>query len=235
MAKGPPKSIRGDRPAPAPSPWPLLDSLDEVERRELLSTARRRRFARREVLFHHGDPGDTVHLIISGWVAVHVPAPRGGRVTLAMLGPGEAVGELALISEGTRAATAVALEPTETISVRRSQFEEVRQDHPGVDRLLVEILAARVRRLNTRLTEAYFSSAPERVVRRLAAVAEQACGEHETRCTLRLTQEDLAGLAGTSRATVNRVLRDLEDRGVLKLGRGVIVVPDAGALTRLVS
>ena len=209
--------------------WALLQGLGEDERRDIIASARRRRFSRREVLFHAGDPGEALHLIISGWVAVDVTTPVGTTATFAVLGPDEAVGELALISPGERSATAIALEPTETLSLRRDQFEELRRRHLGTDRLLVELLAERVRRLDRELVEAYFVRAETRVVRRLLELARR-MPDRDGRRVVRLTQEDLAGLAGTSRATVNRALRELEQAGVIAQAHGRVDVLDLALL-----
>jgi CRP-like cAMP-binding protein len=211
--------------------WSLLQSLGAEERREILAAARRRRFARREVLFHHGDPGEAVHLIASGWVAVYITTPLGSTAIFAVLGPGEAVGELALLSDGERTATAMAIEPTETLSLRREQFEALRRTHPNVERLLTTLLAARVRRLNSELVEAYFEAAETRVLRRLLALAHRV-PERDGRRVVRLTQEELAGLAGTSRATVNRTVRELQRAGALVLARGRVEVHDVELLAR---
>src|SRR5437764_5691925 len=103
--------------------WPLLRSLPEEDRRRVLAAARRRRFARREVLFHEGDPGDTLHLIDKGRVALRIATPLGDVATIAVLGRGDAVGEMAVLEEGgRRGATVIALEATETLSVDRGQF-----------------------------------------------------------------------------------------------------------------
>jgi CRP/FNR family cyclic AMP-dependent transcriptional regulator len=209
--------------------WALLQVLSGDERRDVIASARRRRFSGREVLFHAGDPGEALHLIASGWVAVYVTTPLGSTASFAMLGPGEAVGELALISPGERSATAIALEPTETLSLRREQFEDLRRRHLGIDRLLVELLAERVRRLDRELVEAYFVSAETRVIRRLLAVARR-MPERDGRRAVRLTQEDLAGLAGTSRPTVNRALRELERAGAIAQARGRVDVLDLALL-----
>ncbi len=201
----------------------LLETLGPEERRQVAAASRRRTFGRREVLFHRGDPGEAVHLITSGAVAVYVTTPLGSTAIFAVFGPGEAVGEMALIEAGERTATAIALEPTETLSLRRGQFEELRRDHPQIDRVLVHLLAARVRRQNEDLVDAYFASAETRVIRRLHAIASRLPAEGEMR-TIRLTQEDVAALAGTTRPTANRVLRDLERAGILVLHRGRIQV-----------
>src|SRR3954452_12706775 len=147
----------------------LDDVLDAEERRQLISAARRRRFARNEVVFHEGDPASSLHLLISGHVSVRVALPDGNSVTLAIVGPGQTVGELALLGrDGRRAATVTALEKCETLSIQREQFDALRRDHPRLDRLLAEILADEVRRLDTRLLEFLYLPAEKRVLRRLA-------------------------------------------------------------------
>lgn len=215
------------------SRWELLRGLPDDERRELLASGRRRRFARREVLFHAGDTGDTIHLIVSGLVAVYVTTPLGNTAILGLLSPGEAVGELALLTGNTeRTATAIALEPTETLSIRRDVFLRARERHRDVDRILIEVLAERVRVLNQQLVDAYFEPAEKRLARCLVALRDDTAGADGGQ-VVRLTQEQVAGLAGISRATANRVLREFEEAGVLGLARGRITIADPKRLAAL--
>jgi CRP-like cAMP-binding protein len=209
--------------------WDLLRALSEDERRQVLASARRRRFGRREVLFHRGDRGDAVHLVVSGTVAVYITTPTGSTAIFAIFGPGEAVGEMALVEDGERTATAIAMEPAETLSLRREQLEELRARHPQIDRVLVALLAARVRRQNAHLVDAYFASADRRVVRRLAEISDRLPDRGGLR-TVHITQEDLAALAGTTRPTANKVLRELERAGAVRLRRGRIEVLDLDRL-----
>jgi CRP/FNR family transcriptional regulator, cyclic AMP receptor protein len=102
--------------------------------------------------------------------------------------------------------------------VLRDDFARLRRDHPQVDAVIAAILAERVRRLSEQVTEAYYLPAEARVLRRLRDLAELYGG------AVPLPQEALAELAGTSRATVNRVLRDQQARGVVRLSRANIVV-----------
>ena len=137
--------------------------------------------------------------------------------------------ELALVSgpEAVRSATVAALEQSETHAIYRPEFDALRHEHPRVGDVLVALLADAVRRTNELLLDAYYAPAELRVLRRLRdAAAAYPDGE------VRLTQEDLASLAGTSRATVNRVLRDAERRGALELSRGRTVVRDPDELAR---
>jgi CRP/FNR family transcriptional regulator, cyclic AMP receptor protein len=199
--------------------WTLFSAVPEEAVRAVLAIARRRTFARGEIVFHRGDPGNALHLIAKGRFAVRITTPLGSTATRAVRGRGDAFGELALVSERhERTATVQALEPAETRSVLRDDFERLRREHPSVDAILVAILAERVTRLSEQLTEAYYLSADDRVVRRLADLAELYDG------SVPLPQEALAELAGTSRATVNRVLRRLEQSGVVSLGRARTVV-----------
>ena len=217
---------------PMPVRWPLLASLPEPQLRELLSLARRRRFDRHEVIFHEGDPGDAVHLINQGRVGLRVTTPLGDTVTLRILGPGAVFGELALLDPAPRNATVVALERTETLALHRDHFEELRRQHPEVDRILIDSLVAEVRRLSIHLLEALYVPVPRRVELRLVDLVQQYGDGHEEHVDIPLTQEDIAELCGASRTTVNKVLRDLEAEGLVTMSRGHIRIPDPQHLRR---
>jgi CRP/FNR family transcriptional regulator, cyclic AMP receptor protein len=200
--------------------WPLFSGLPQDDVHAVLQAARRRTFAKGEIVFHYGDPGDSLHLVVKGRFAVRVMTPVGDVATLGIRVPGESFGELALVEpEAHRSATVQALEPAETLALAYSQLGQVR---PAVDRMLVVLLADQLRRANQLLLDAFYVPAERRVLRRLLELGE----------TVALTQEELAQLAGTSRATVNRVLRDEEKRGALRLDRGRVTVLDADALRR---
>ena len=208
--------------------WRLLSDVPDEQGRLLLSVARRRRFARGEVVFHHGDPGDSLHLIAAGHFAVKLMTPVGDTVTLAVLGPGENFGEMALVgADARRSATVQALEQAETFAVYRDDFHDLRGRHPEVDRVLIAFLVGAVHTLNERLLEALYVPAERRILRRLVELAPVYSGNE-----LPLTQEELAASAGTSRATVNRVLREEERRGTLELRRGKTLIVDWEALVK---
>lgn len=210
--------------------WKLLEGLAAEDVRRVLSTATRRTFKRNEVLFHDQDPADTLHLLAKGRVAARITTVLGDTATLEILGPGDFVGEMALLSEDARrSATVVALEPVETMAIRRDDFDALRRQHPTVADVLTRILAARVRRLANMVVEAMYVPADRRVLRRLASLAEVYRRDGEA-VEVPLTQEDLAGLAGTTRGTVNRVLRKEEEGGLVALSRGKIVVNDLDKL-----
>ncbi|MFI9535970.1 Crp/Fnr family transcriptional regulator [Nocardia fusca] len=210
----------------------ILRGLPEPEQREILALCTPRRYKRREILCHEGDPGDCLHLIKSGRLIVRVATPLGDTATLTMLGPGHSFGELAVFdSHSRRTATVEAVESVETLTFGRAQLTALRQRYPEIDRVMIDTLAAQVRRLSAQVLEALYLPVETRVVRRLINLAAIYGGSSST-AEIRLNQEDLASMAGTTRATTNKVLRDLQQRNILALTRGRITVVDRVALVR---
>lgn len=204
--------------------WRLLENVDHEDVRRLIALARRRRFGRNEVVFHRDDPGDSLHLITSGRFAVRLLSPVGDTVTVAVRGAGDSFGEMALIgSSPRRSATVAALEQAETLCVYRDDFEQLRREHASVDKLLFGFLVSEVRMLNERLLEALYLPVEHRVLRRLAELIGGA-GAVDAPVEIPLTQEELAELTGTTRATINRILRGEEKIGNLELSRGRTVI-----------
>jgi len=210
--------------------WPLLASLPAEDVRELLAIARRRTFAKGEVVFHRDDPAESLHLVVRGYFGARVQTPLGDSVLLDVMGPGRSFGELALLLPDSRRSAAVAaLEKGETRSVFRDDFTNLLRRHPGVKDVLLTLVAQQLERASNRLAEAHYVDAETRVRRRLLELGET-YGTGVGSTVIPLTQEELAEMVGTSRATVNRVLRDEERRGVLQLGRGRTTVVDAAEL-----
>ena len=210
--------------------WPVLASLPLQERRGLVAGLRRRFYLRDEVIFHQGDPADTLHLMAAGHVSVRVTLQGGEFVVVAILGPGDAFGEIALVGRpSTRGATIIALERCETLSLGRDEFHRLRTSYPGVDRFLVELLSARVERLNNYFLEALYVPADRRVLRRLLDLCETYTGDDQS-IVIPVTQEMLASLAGTTRPTANQVLRRLVASHIVAVSRSQIVVLDRQSL-----
>jgi CRP-like cAMP-binding protein len=209
----------------------LFSGLPEAELRQLVAVGRRRRFERGQVVFHRGDPADSLHLVLKGRFSARVVTQRTDSVVVAIHGPGEAFGELALVDPVPRSTTVTAVETGETLAVGREDFDRVRRDYPEVNEVLVRLLAARVRTASDRLLEAIFVPAETRVLRRLLELVER-YGRTESGTSISLTQEDIAALAATSRATANRVLRAEQERGTLRLARGRTIVLDPADIAR---
>jgi CRP-like cAMP-binding protein len=212
--------------------WTLLDGLPPEDVRRVLAIARRRTFRKGEVVFHRGDLAESLHLIVKGRFIARISTALGETAMLDVLGPGEVFGELGLLStEARRSATVEALDDGETLSVYREDFVLLQAEHQGVKDVLLRLLAEQLARASERIVEAHYTDADTRVRRRLRDLAARQQGAGRP-LAVSLTQEHLAEMAGTSRATVNRVLREEERRGTVKLTRGCTTVLDLDELSR---
>jgi CRP/FNR family cyclic AMP-dependent transcriptional regulator len=211
--------------------WPLFAGIPNEDVRAVLALARRSTYRRGEVVFHRHDPADAVHLVVKGRFDVRITTSLGDVVALAIRGPGDTFGEIAVVTAAERSATVTALEQGETLVVRGSELRRLAREHPTVDEVLVRVLAEHVAFLSERLVEAYTVDAEARVARRVLELGRVYGGTPPV--VIPLIQEDIAALAGTSRATVNRVLRDAAERGLVELGRGRTVLLDSDGLARL--
>lgn len=204
--------------------WPILQELGEADRARVLAATVRNTFARDDVIVHQGAPGGAFHMLAEGRVAVRVSTPGGEVATLSVLGRGDFFGEQALLGpRHQRTASVLALERVETQSMDAARFDQLRRAHPSVEHFLVQVLAAQVRRLTAHLVEALYVPADQRALRRLLALLSTYRAT-DGPLVVPITQDDLASMAGTTRSTVNRVLRAMEEVGALRLSRGSIEV-----------
>jgi CRP-like cAMP-binding protein len=207
----------------------LLASLDPSQREKVLGRCVHRRYRRRQVIFHHGDLSDGMHLIVTGRVMIRVSTPLGEEACLTLSGPGESVGEQSVLLQGDRrSASAVAVDPVETMFLSGRAFTDLRREDAALDRVIIEVLRNRVLRLTNQLVEALFVPATTRVLRRVADAAAL-YGEG----AIPLTQEEIASLAGCTRPTVNRALRSAENAGMVDLARRRIRVLDIDGLRQM--
>ena len=206
-------------------PAGLLGSLPPAETERLLDGARRRRFERGDIVFHEGDSGDNLHVVTSGRFGIQTGTADGDRVMLQIVVAGEVFGELSIFgTDPHRTATVVTLEAGETRSVGAEAVRELCTRVPEATTYLLHLLAERSIQHTTRLLEIVFVPAEIRVVRRIVELAS-AFPDGIT-----LTQAQVGELACTSRATVNKVLRAEQERGVLDIERGAVLINDVEQL-----
>ena len=196
--------------------------------------ARRRCYNRREVVFHEGDIGESAVVVLSGCLAVRKTGPGGEAGLIGVLGPGEVAGELALVQPAVRRTVTVsALDPTEALIVERGMFAGLGEPTTTGASFLLATLTGRIRRLEEELALALLGTSEDRIAVRLAALADLCLAGDVPHRGVAVTQQDLASLTGTSRATVNRVLGGLADGGAIAVRRGRIEVLDRELLLTL--
>lgn len=220
---------------------PLFAEVPPDDLREVARHLRRRRFRRGEVIFHQGDPGDALHIVASGAVKILLPSAEGEEAIIATVHEGDFFGELALLDGAARSATAAAVEPTETLSLPRDTFLEEIGRSAGLRDALLRSLAGELRRLTGHVEELHFLDLTGRLASRLVHLSADAePGPHrspEGRLEVTLdwpfTQSDLAAMIGATRQSVNRLLSDFVDRGLVHIERDMLVITDLERLERL--
>jgi CRP/FNR family transcriptional regulator/CRP/FNR family cyclic AMP-dependent transcriptional regulator len=204
----------------------VLRGLPPGELEQLAATMRRRTYRRGEVVFHQGDPGESLHVVCQGTLKVVITGDNGEEAVLAILGASDVFGEMALLDGGPRSATVTALEAVETAVLSRADFINLlRRDPSTVDSLLAA-LARTIRQTDEDIGGLMFLDLHGRLARKLLELAE-AYGEPadgNTMIRVQLTQEELAGMIGATRASVNKILGFFEDRGAIqRQGRHIVV------------
>ena len=209
---------------------PLLARLAPQDLRALASRGRVKSYRTGAVLFREGDRGDALHIVVEGAVRVSVLSSAGGEATVAVLGPGEFLGDLALLDGRPRSASAIVLQPTKTLVVTRDDFRRWLRERPNAALALLEALSLRIRRTDEQLADVAFLDAAHRLAKRLVALAAGQYGTHIRGARLRVTQAELASMLGVSRESVNKHLNELARKNLVTLGRGSITLLDPDTL-----
>lgn len=186
------------------------------------------------VVFEEGSRGDDCFVLHSGAVKILRRFPDGRRITLARLGPGAVVGELALFNGERRSATVEAVEPTLAVALAGSDVMALLKSDPEAAISVAIGLADRLRAANERMFEHALATVTGRVAATLLGQVEsrQAQGAGDRDVELVGTPVDVARLAGAPREQATRVLHWLENEGVITMKRGKTVVHDPAALSR---
>jgi CRP-like cAMP-binding protein len=215
---------------------PLFAGLDADGLTSMTRGMRVRRFRRGETIFHLGDPGDALFIVMAGSIKITLPADSGDEAILATLRPGDFFGELALLDGAPRSATAVAIEATETYILPRDQFRVLIATEPVMREALLATLAAEVRRLTNHVEELHFLDITGRLASRLARLAAESgarrLADGSVQLAGPLTQGDLAAMIGCTRQSVNKLLGMFSEEGLIRLDRDRIVILDLEGLAR---
>jgi CRP-like cAMP-binding protein len=213
---------------------PLFEQASQPILESLAGRLRRRRFRRGEVIFHQGDPGDSLHIVASGAVKILLPSAEGEEAIIATLRPGDFFGELALLDDAPRSATAAALDQADTLVLPRQVFVELLDSLPGLRDALFSGLAHELRRLTGHVEELHFLDLAGRLAMRLTRLARetQPDAHGEFRLPWPYTQSDLAAMIGGTRQSVNRLLSELVEGDLIRVESDALVITDLDELAR---
>jgi CRP/FNR family cyclic AMP-dependent transcriptional regulator len=206
----------------------LFNNLSSEELRQLAHIARERRFDRGQVIFYEGDLGGSLYIIVTGAVKIVVMADDGREHILGLLNPGDFFGEVSLIDGEPRSATAMALENVSVVMISRDDFIRLLRENPEMSLKIMVTLCERLRKTDKHVESLAFLSAPGRVAQVLLNLAEPHAQGQNKNITVshRITRQEFASLAGTSRETLTRVLMDFQDDELIRLEKNKIHIYD---------
>jgi CRP/FNR family transcriptional regulator len=203
----------------------LFSELSRAELERISRVAIPRSFPAGVRVFHEGDQSDACYLVRSGDLRVTREHPDGRAIALATLGPGDIFGELAMLDGEARSASVETLTDSGLLALPATDFRRLLAEHSQISVKLIAALTRRLRETNERVARQSFQTVPSRVAGVLTQlIAEEAAPDGRSGVTIRMTQADLAQLAGTSRESVSRFLATLERAGVVRVGRGRVTV-----------
>jgi CRP/FNR family cyclic AMP-dependent transcriptional regulator len=213
----------------------IFSSLTEPELDGLLVATSTKHLSEGEILFRKGDSGRQLYGVVEGRLRIYASGPDGKEMVFHIADPGDVIGEIALLDSNPRSANVVAIEDAELLTLDRRDFLPFLDRHPRVAVQLAELLAARVRRLSELAEDSILLALRARLAKKLIALARNygTPTEGGTRIELKLPQQALGELVGTSRESINKQLRDWTQRGLVHFERGTITVLDARGLEAL--
>jgi CRP/FNR family transcriptional regulator, cyclic AMP receptor protein len=213
---------------------PFFSGLDAESLAELGAAARRRTFRAGEIVFHRDDPGQVLYVIRTGKVKIYITSQDGQEVSLAVFGPGDYFGELALLDGQPRSASAVAIEAVEAFALQRTDFINAVMRHPRIAIQVMNVLSHRLRQTDAMIEDLLFLDVHGRVAKKLLELAEShgARTPEGIRIEMRLTQGELAAMVGASRESVNKVMGYFTDKQFITTDRYRITVTRLAELRR---
>lgn len=213
-------------------PLALFASLPERERAALEARCRHLKFPAQAYLYHEGQTGDAVYVLISGRIGIWSGGERGDPMLLAILGPGEMFGEMAILSdERVRTATTQALSKVEVVQILRTDIEDLRERFPRISDVFIRALLRLVRRLTTQVSELSELDGSTRLYRQLWRLGE-VYEKRRAGAELPISQQQLASMTGVGLRITNRVLNEARAEGILETGKMRIVVNDWALVRR---
>ncbi len=214
----------------------LLDALTEAQKCAVEKTTRMLEVPRGCRIYLPGDPSDQIFLLKFGVVKISVADNGGHDTILAFLYPGDVFGELAIVDDSPRDHVAMAHEDTVLCALNRDLLLRIAQQSPAFGYQITKLMGLRVRRLRTRVEELLCRSAPARVAHTLLdlAIDYGVRDDAGILIPIRLNQGDLGNLVGLARETVNIILQDFRQLGLVEANRQSIRIKDPERLRGVV-
>jgi CRP-like cAMP-binding protein len=215
---------------------PLFQGFAPRDLDALVPAARSISVAARNEVFHKGDAGSQLYVVVDGRLKALTTSPEGDDVVFNVMGPGEVFGEVALLSESPRSATVRAIERCELLVLDRRDFLAFLKRNPDVAVRMLTVLVERVARVSELVEDVQFLNLPVRLAKKLVWFAGRygrPGGNGAVKIDLKLSQEEWGDLVGATRESVNKQMREWGDAGLIQIDAGFITLLRPEAIERL--
>lgn len=192
----------------------LFKDLPEEGRQALAKHATTRTFKKNTIVMTAGDQTDSLYVVVSGRVKIYLDDARGREITLRTIGPGGSFGELAVLSEGPRAANVATLMDSRLSVISKSDFMQCLQDNPAISFMIIRLLVERIREMTEDVSTLALLDVYGRVAKTLTRNSAECDGKQLTNP---MTHQDIANMVGSSREMVTRILKDLKTGGYISV------------------
>lgn len=207
---------------------PLFSNLDDSEIQQLAYICNEKSFEKGQTIFYEEDMGTSFYLILSGQVKIVMLSSDGREHILGLLREKDFFGEMAILDGEPRSATAVALSDVKTVTITREDFHRLLRNNPDMSIKIMAVLCKRLRQADRHVESLVFLTAPGRVARTIMQLAEDQGYKDGDKLSIlhKMTRQEFANIAGTSRETLTRVLMDFQDEGILDVSKNQIIILD---------
>ena len=213
----------------------FFGALTDQEMRQLLTPAIIKSVTKRKVVFRRGDWGDGLYGVLTGRVLITIDSVDGKELILNSHGPGEFFGEVALLDQVGRSASAVTAEQSELLFVGRQVFRDFLHQRPEVMTRIISLLCARLRRSTDIIEDSTFLNASSRLAKQIISLTSGSGSFEQTdrAPTARMSQMDLARMLGVSSGFVNKKLKVWRAAGIVELRHRTVTIRDMHSLEQL--
>jgi CRP/FNR family transcriptional regulator, cyclic AMP receptor protein len=211
----PPKRVAVGERTMALKAVPFFTQLNDRELDVVRAVATEKTYAKNAVVLTEGEMGDSLYMIQSGKVKVFIGDEDGREITLKMLGSGDFFGEMSMIDKQPRSASVTTVESSTFLVLTHAAFEKCVEQSPRIANMVMLILAQRVREADRKIGTLALMDVYGRVASTLLELSVYSNGK--LMVGEKLSQQDLANMVGASREMVNRILKDLSDRGFISI------------------
>lgn len=189
-----------------------------------------------EILFQRGESGEELYVVLEGMIQISIPDELSEKgITLALLGEGEIVGEMAVLTDRDRSAQASAMRPSRLFRLGGKEFEELTQDHPEIALNLSRVLGHRLWETDSEMQRVAFNTLKSRLASQILRMGEKFGEEVEdgTKIDFNLTHEMLADIVGTYRETITKKISNFKEKGIIGEQDGKIVITNRDRLEHI--